>query len=150
MRQVESIKYKVLSKKLGGFTLLELLVVIGIIALLVGIATVSYSAAQLRTRDARRKADLNAMKDALEQYYSANSFVYPATCSLAESFLNGKWPEDPTTTSYAPFCDADSYYICATMEVITAGNASAAATDANGTGLVWDSNGAYYCVGNLQ
>ena len=139
-------------KRDKGFTLLELLVVIGIIALLVGIATVSYGAAQVRTRDARRRADLNSMKDALEQYYSANSFVYPDICSAAEAdFLKGPWPVDPVTTlSYDPYCDADSYYICATMEVITAGNASAAATDANGTGLVWDSNGAYYCVGNLQ
>ncbi|MBI2326422.1 type II secretion system protein [Candidatus Collierbacteria bacterium] len=135
-----------------GFTLLELLVVIGIIALLVGIATVSYSAAQARTRDARRRADLNSMKDALEQYYSATSFVYPATCSTAATdFLKSSWPVDPgATMSYDDFCDADSYYICATMEVTTAGNASAAATDADGTGLVWDSNGAYYCVGNLQ
>ena len=130
-------------KRDKGFTLLELLVVIGIIALLVGIATVSYGAAQVRTRDARRKADLNAMKDALEQYYSANSFVYPDTCSLAESFLNGKWPVDPGTYTYMQTCAAASYCICAQLEVDTAGNSSDSACS-------WTNNSANYCVGNLQ
>jgi len=150
MRQVESIKYKVLSKKLGGFTLLELVVVIGIVALLVGIASVSYSAAQLRTRDARRKADLNAMKDALEQYYSATSFVYPTgDCTVAKTYLKSGWPVDPIggasyTYTGTTGCAAASYCICAQLETTSGGNASAA----NCTS--WAGNGAYYCVGNLQ
>jgi prepilin-type N-terminal cleavage/methylation domain-containing protein len=136
--------------KAGGFTLLELLVVIGIIALLVGIATVSYGAAQKRTRDARRKADLNAMKDALEQYYSATSFVYPTgDCKVAKTYLKTDWPVDPVsdatyTYSGTTGCAAASYCICARLETASGGNASAA----NCTS--WANNGAYYCVGNLQ
>lgn len=137
-------------KKNKGFTLLELLVVIGIIALLVSVATVSYSAAQLRTRDARRKADLNAMKDALEQYYSANGFAYPATCGTAATdFLKGSWPVDPGTYTYKESCVAGpptTYCICAKLEVVTAGNSSSDA-------CTWTSNPAgstHYCVGNLQ
>jgi len=134
-------------KRDKGFTLLELLVVIGIIALLVGIATVSYSAAQVRTRDARRKADLNAMKDALEQYYSATSFVYPTgDCTVAKTYLKSDWPVDPGTYTYTGTsdCAAASYCICAPLEATSSGNASAA----NCTS--WAGNGAYYCVGNLQ
>lgn len=134
-------------KKLKGFTLLELVVVIGIIALLISIATVSYSAAQKRTRDTRRKADLNAMKDALEQYYSATSFVYPTgDCTLAKTYLKSGWPVDPGTYTYTGTsdCVAASYCICAQLETAGGGNASAA----NCTS--WANNGAYYCVSNLQ
>lgn len=129
--------------KRRGFTLLELLVVIGIIALLVSMAAVSYNAAQVRTRDSRRKADMNAMKDALEQYYSANSFAYPATCSTAQSYLKGSWPTDPGTYSYAQSCTTTTYCICAQMETGSGGNAS----DASCT---WSANGSRYCIANLQ
>lgn len=61
-----------------SFTLLELLVVIGIIITLVGLGTVSYSTAQKKARDARRQSDLKAAQQVMEQCYSVNSFVYPA------------------------------------------------------------------------
>ncbi len=141
MKKVASSKYQV---SRNGFTLLELLVVIGIIALLVSFATVSYNAAQIRTRDARRKADLNSMKDSLEQYYAANSFVYPTTCSTASTYLKGTWPVvDPGTYSYTQSCTATTYCICAQMETTTGGNSSS-----NVCG--WAANSTYYCVANLQ
>lgn len=55
---------KLLSKK--GFTLIELLVVIAIIGILATIIVASFTSAQQRGRDARRKADLDAVKKALE------------------------------------------------------------------------------------
>lgn len=79
-----------------AFTLLELLVVIGIIGVLVALGTVSYSTAQKKARDAKRKNDLKAIQNALEQYYSICGFSYPAP-------VNGTVPSsiictDPTTT----------------------------------------------------
>lgn len=131
-----------------GFTLLELLVVIGIIALLVSFAAVSYSAAQKRARDSRRKADLNSMKNALEQYYSANSFVYPGTCSTASTYLQGSWPVDPGTYSYTQSCvvgPPSTYCICAQLEAATGGNST-------NTACGWSSVQplSYFCVANLQ
>jgi len=131
-----------------GFTLLELLVVIGIVSIMMALTTVAYSTAQRSGRDARRKQDLVAMQNALEQYYSANAFVYPNTCSDAGAvYLKSGWPVDPTNSgvySYTENCNANSYCICATMEKDTAGNSSANNCSS------WSSTGAYYCVASLQ
>ncbi|HCS79346.1 TPA: hypothetical protein DIV55_06450 [Patescibacteria group bacterium] len=62
----------------SGFTLIELLVVISIIAILISAAMVSFSVAQTKGRDGKRKADLKGIQQALEQYYQANGH-YPVT-----------------------------------------------------------------------
>ena len=131
------------AKRDSGFTLLELLVVIGIIAILVSIATVSYNSAQVRTRDSRRRSDLSAIRDALEQYYAANTFVYPTTCSAASSYIKGTWPTDPGTYSYTQACTATTYCICVQMEAGSGGNSS-------DNICTWTAGGGYYCVANQQ
>ncbi|VVA43601.1 Type IV pilus biogenesis protein PilE [Candidatus Roizmanbacteria bacterium] len=60
-----------------SFTLLEMLVVIGIIAILVSLGFASYSTVQKKARDAKRQGDLKAAQQVLEQCYSVNSFQYP-------------------------------------------------------------------------
>lgn len=62
--------------KRSGFSLVELLVVITIIGLLLGFATISYANFQQKGRDAKRKADLRATQQALEQFYADNG-AYP-------------------------------------------------------------------------
>lgn len=133
-----------------AFTLLELLVVIGIIGVLMALATVAYSTAQIGGRNARRKQDLIAIQNALEQYNSVNSFQYPAaSCKDASTHMKSSWPVDPNTAvDYAGVvaCTSTSYCICATMEGGKGGNADAT-TCASGN---WVANSSYYCVGNLQ
>lgn len=51
-----------------GFTLIELIVVIGIIAVLAGLILVRISDASGNARDARRESDLSQVKSAIEQY----------------------------------------------------------------------------------
>lgn len=63
-----------------GFTLIELLIVITIIAILVGAGTVSWTNAQVKGRDSRRKTDLKAVQQALELYNQANG-KYPSSSS---------------------------------------------------------------------
>ncbi len=60
-----------------AFTLLEMLIVLGIIAVMLSILTVSYSTAQKKSRDAKRKGDVKAIENALEQYYSVCGYTYP-------------------------------------------------------------------------
>lgn len=63
-----------------GFTLIELLVVITIIAILIGAGSVSWTKAQVKGRDSRRKVDLKAVQQAAELYYQANG-KYPSSSS---------------------------------------------------------------------
>lgn len=133
-----------------AFTLLELLVVIGIIGVMMALATVAYSTTQRSGRDARRKQDLVAMQNALEQYYSANSFTYPnPNCIDADVYTKTPWPVDPindATYTYIKSCTGTTYCLCSRMEVPTAGNAKGTVcADAD-----WSKNDLYYCVSSLQ
>ena len=107
-----------------AFTLLEMLVVIGIIGILVGLGAVSYSTAQKKARDAKRKQDLKAVQNCLEQYYSYNNnFRYPNYSNWPSVFNCGSStltaPSDPRNSSpyvYTISSSSDAYTICATLE----------------------------------
>ena len=80
-------KYKV------GFTLVELLVVIGIIGILAGIVYASFGDARKMARDDIRKSDLKALQLALELYKAQNG-RYPEACRGANKWsgnVNGSY-----------------------------------------------------------
>lgn len=136
--------------KKNAFTLLELLVVIGIIGILVALATVSYTATQSAGRDSRRKQDIVSMQNALEQYYSSEGYKYPSTCLEAgDKYMKSTWPTDPDNTApyqYSENCSPDEYCLCAELEKAGSGNA-------NSEGSItcdFGGNKNFYCVGNLQ
>lgn len=95
-----------LKRKSPGFTLIELLVVIAIIGVLATFIVASFSNAQEKSRDARRKSDLDAIKKALElaKSDSTNGSYYPNAASAATLTTPGyirQLPTDPSTsTSY--------------------------------------------------
>lgn len=64
-----------MSKK--GFTLVELLVTVSIIAILVAVGMVTYSSVIKQGRDSKRQSDLRSIQSVLEQYYSDQLF-YPS------------------------------------------------------------------------
>ena len=86
MRQEkENIKLQKLIQRLGffsavfdsaGFTLIELLVVLAILAILAGIGLSTFRTSQVKSRDARRKSDLEQVQRALEAYMNDHN-VYP-------------------------------------------------------------------------
>jgi prepilin-type N-terminal cleavage/methylation domain-containing protein len=63
--------------KRKSFTLIELLVVIAIIGLLSSIVLVSLSGIREKARDTKRKADIDAIKMALELYYDRYGYYVP-------------------------------------------------------------------------
>jgi type II secretion system protein G len=62
--------YKQYSKR--GFTLIELLIVVAIIGVLAAIISIVYVNAQEKSRDSKRKADLQSVASALTLYYNDN------------------------------------------------------------------------------
>lgn len=64
-----------------GFTLVELLVVVSIIALLSTVTISSLNSARARARDAQRELDIKTIQTALESYYISNG-VYPQTSNV--------------------------------------------------------------------
>lgn len=67
---MKSLKFKVQSSELRGFTLVEMLVVISIIAVIVALSLPNYLGARERARDTKRKSELAQMKAALRLYYN--------------------------------------------------------------------------------
>lgn len=64
------------NKKHYGFTIVELLIVIVVIAILAAISIVAYTGIQNRANDAALQSDANAIKKSLELYYVDNG-SYP-------------------------------------------------------------------------
>lgn len=116
--------------KINGFTLLEMLVVIGIIGILVGLGAVSYSTVQKKSRDAKRKNDLKIIQNSLEQYYSICGYKYPTPttgsiissiiCTSPSVAIMPTAPTDPKTgSSYSITSDGTTYSICVPTRVAT-------------------------------
>lgn len=108
-----------------GFTLIELLVVIAIIGILSSIVLASLNTARLKSRDARRVADLKQLQLALQLFYDANS-SYPTTTTmtgLTPTYIP-TIPTDPvgqTAYVYDPLptaggASASSYHLAANLE----------------------------------
>ena len=139
-------KFKIFNQK-KGFTLLELLIVISIIGVLVALGTVSYSTAQKKSRDSRRKMDMKNIQTAMESYYAQNGSYPTATTNLTDKFSGNSLPKDPKTgVDYSYGLSAAGYCVCSTMEIAGSGNAKGITG-----GFACDySNQISFCVQNLQ
>jgi len=80
-----------------GFTLIELIVVLAIIALLASIVAPRYQRHLERAREASLKTSLNVMRDAIDKF-AADKGQYPASLDqmVQEGYLRQQ-PEDPMT-----------------------------------------------------
>lgn len=95
------------NNKQKGFTLLELLVVIGIIGLLASIIVINLTGARKRARDTKRVGDVRNIQTANEDYYSKNG-KYPTTIGdLVTGTQLPMWPLDPLAPT-GTSCTANS------------------------------------------
>jgi prepilin-type N-terminal cleavage/methylation domain-containing protein len=121
----------------SGFTLVELLIVIIVIGILAGIVLVTYNGLQAGARDARRKADLQNIADAIGSYrvkhddigtgsgcgyqgngsgwfnYTGTSYPKSILTCLTEAGYLSSGVIDPfncaTTTDSSPNCQRQGY-----------------------------------------
>ncbi len=118
-------------KRNAGFTLLELLIAMIILAILAAMITGYFFTSLKKGRDARRKADLEQIQKAVEMYYEDNK-SYPTSTSISFGgqlcHPNGcstkiymqKVSDDPSTPSksysYVQFGSGTGYGLYACLE----------------------------------
>lgn len=128
--KMSRLSFKPVIKKIktsGGFTLIEMLVVIAIISLILTIAAVNYASANKRARDGRRKADLEQIRSALEMYRADNPAIgypnvanYSALAGPLSNYIN-PFPNDPQNvglsyTYYYVWLSTTTYRLCTVLE----------------------------------
>lgn len=133
-----------------GFTLIELMIVIAVIAILVGIILPNIRGMQQEARISRVKGELRTLQTAVESYYIHNSNTYPpTTTTLIDSYLDSATPRIIEEVFYDPFASSGTEYnyklstdgkYYAIWSVGPAGNGAVSAV-ADSTGDVTETNG---------
>ncbi|PIR88840.1 MAG: hypothetical protein COU09_00225 [Candidatus Harrisonbacteria bacterium CG10_big_fil_rev_8_21_14_0_10_44_23] len=112
-------------KKTKGFTLIEVLIVVGIIGLLASVILVGLNASRSKARDARRVTDLRQVQQGLELYYvKEGEYPNANSWSALESDLSSvgvdSLPTDPKrggdSYQYEAGDDQQEYVLQATLE----------------------------------
>ena len=93
-------------KRRGGFTLIEMMIVIVVIAILIGVLLPQFRGTQDEASIQRARSELRTLATALESYYIHNSNAFPS----ALSSLNTATPRIITTTPDDPFRSGSNDY----------------------------------------
>lgn len=126
-----------------GFTLIEFMVAMTLVAVLSGIAMTNFMGSQRRGRDVRRQSDLNQYRIALENYASVSGGVYPISGDIFSpsgplaNFLSG-FPVDPQGNSYKYYVDTagTNYVMWICTEVAKTGYEACSNGKSGNTSLV--------------
>jgi general secretion pathway protein G len=85
------------ARRSAGFTLIEIMVVMTIIAILVGMAAVRYDRSMVNAREAVLKQDLQALRGAIQQYTLDKQRAPQSLEELASAGYLREVPIDPIT-----------------------------------------------------
>jgi len=122
--------------KRNGFTFIEMLVVVAIIAVLTAVGVTNFRVANRKARDGKRQGDLQQIRAALE-LYRTDEKAYPTVdiISAGEIVSSGgtvymdSVPDDPLE-DYNYYYSSDAlgltYTLCAALELDTTGGCSGA------------------------
>lgn len=114
-----------MKKNIIAFTLIEILVVTTIIGILIATGATAYSMMSKTSRDARRKADLEQIRSALEMYRSNDvNSSYPLTnpgltalSSGSPKYLETAITDPKTSAAYKYVGSGTDYTLSATLEI---------------------------------
>jgi prepilin-type N-terminal cleavage/methylation domain-containing protein len=139
-------------KKLFGFTLVELLIAIAVLALLAAVALTVYNGFQRNARDAKRKADVESFAQAFESNYDDHPTVINHYRQLqSTNFATGQIPDDPLSSQHYDGTGAFSsppaadYCVCAHLENGN-GNSDQDATTGNCNSPASGLSANFYCL----
>lgn len=156
--------------KQNGFSLIEILVVIGIIGILSSLLIPNLIGVRQRARDSQRKSDIRQMQSALELYRADNA-AYPSVidtpyrlnstaCTASNIFTSPnllvtymqKIPCDPTGTgvynggNYYYYSNQKTYTLAGCLE--NTADSTGTSTAPSPTGSPTCASGRYYVVNN--
>jgi len=139
-----------------GFTIIELLIVIAVIAILMGIALPRFKGMQDEGKITQAKGELRTLQTAVESYYIHNSNTYPANIDgdltdAVPNIIGALSPADAFngTSKYGYATDGETpvkYYVIYSVGIDGDGAAAVDAdgdvTETNGSSCVYVTNGA--------
>lgn len=101
---------KILFKR--GFTIIELLVVVAIIAILTAIVTSNFATSKSKARDAKRVSDIAQIQLALEMVFDKCN-AYPEGITLTSAI-----PLDPVSGTFCKNLSGTNYFLSDFMSVV--------------------------------
>jgi general secretion pathway protein G len=96
-----------------GFTMIELMVVITILAILIGMAAVNYSRSIVNAREAVLKQDLQALRGAIQQYTLDKQRAPQSLDEIVSAGYLCEVPTDPITKQKDWHVDFDDTFLSA-------------------------------------
>lgn len=97
-----------------GFTLIELMIAIAIVAILATVGLTIFTGSQKSARDTKRRSDISAIANAFESHYlpvpgicdqGTVTVTQPSYCPLQSSwFAQNAIPTDPRGTGFSLYC----------------------------------------------